>query len=538
MAASLLTRRRNCSLDHMDVSDQSQPPQDAVAHSRPAPFSATREPEEVERLGKPALSEMESFRCANLELQLRLEAQAVELARVNQLLQHQVKERREVESAFHESEERFMAFMNNSPTMAFIKDEHGCYVYGNQRWKSFFGGNAALEKGCNDFDLYPRKIALRMRAEDRQILATGKCAEAVRNHASLDGRIDSWLLFQFPILDPHGRPFIGGIAVDITERKRAAAALKAHDVQQAAIAEFGQRALAGADPQSLLEECAALVSSTLGTELCDIWELQPDGTELILRAGLGWRNGQINRAILRAEPGSQAAFALGRHKPVIIENLAKEKRFKPSPLLLSHGVVSGVSLVIPGVKRPFGTLGAYARKPHRFTRDELHFLQAVANVLAAALERKRTEEALRHSEYTLTDFFDNAPLGLHWLGSDGLILRANKTQLRMLGYKAEDYVGHHISEFHADQASIKEFLRKLHAGETGTHEARLRAQDGSIKHVLIDANVLWDRGRFVHARCFTRDVTDRRQRERQILEISEREQERIGQDLHDELCQY
>ena len=488
-------------------------------------------------MASPLRSDELLFR-ENLELKQRLEEQSAELARANRMLRQEIKERRQIELAFHESEERFMAFMNNSPTMAFIKDERGCYIYGNRRWESFFGEKPAAGKERHDFDLYPAKTAERMREEDRHILATGKCSETIRSHPTADGRFNSWLVIKFPILDPHGRPFIGGIAVDITERKRAAAVLKAHDVQQAAIAEFGQRALAGADPQSLMEDCAALVVATLGVDFCDIWELQEPGKELWLRAGLGWKKGMVGRARMAAEGESQAAFALGQHKPVMMENLGEETRFKPTQLLQNHGVVSGLSLIIPGIKKPFGILGAQARKQRRFNRDEIHFLRAIANVLAAALERKRAEEALRHSENTLADFFDNAPLGLHWLGPDGHILRANKAELRMLGLRAEDYIGHHISEFHADQPFIQDLLKKLRNNETGTHEARLCTKDGSIKHVLIDANVLWENGRFVHARCFTRDVTDRRQRERQILEISEREQQRIGQDLHDDLCQY
>ncbi|MDB6023536.1 MAG: Multi-sensor signal transduction histidine kinase, partial [Pedosphaera sp.] len=434
------------------------------------------------------------LRRANLELQQHLEAQTTQLARADHLLRQEMKERRRIESAFHESEERFMAFMNNSPTMAFIKDEHGRYIYGNERWETFFGGKLAPEKERNDFHLYPRKIAARLRGEDRQILATGKCSETVRNHLAANGRSHSWLVIKFPILDPHGRPFIGGIAVDITERKRAAAALKAHDVQQAAVAEFGQRALAGAAPHTLMEECAILVMATLDLEQCGIWELQPNGAELLLRAGVRWKHGLVGRATLRVVAGSMAAFSLNRRKPVISENLRAEKRFKPSSFLQSHGMVAGVNLVIPGVKKPFGLLTAHSRKPRRFSRDEIHFLRAIANVLAAALERKRAEEALRHSENTLVDFFDNAPLGLHWLGPDGRVLRANKAELRLLGCKAGDYIGHHISEFHADQDFIRTFLKKLHNNEPGTHEARLRTKDGSVKHVLIDANVFWENG--------------------------------------------
>jgi PAS domain S-box-containing protein len=132
-----------------------------------------------------------------------------------------------------------------------------------------------------------------------------------------------------------------------------------------------------------------------------------------------------------------------------------------------------------------------------------------------ALERKTQELAdslamLRRSERELADFFENASVGLHWVGPDGVILRVNQAELDLLGYCREEYVGHHIAEFHVDQDAIADILRRLWAGETlRDYAAKMRCKDGSIKHVLIDSSVMWEDDRFVHTRCFTRDVTDR-----------------------------
>ena len=61
-------------------------------------------------------------------------------------------------------------------------------------------------------------------------------------------------------------------------------------------------------------------------------------------------------------------------------------------------------------------------------------------------EQKRVEKALRRSEQDLSDFFENASTGLHWVGPDGIILRVNRAELDLLGYSREEYVGHHIAE--------------------------------------------------------------------------------------------
>ncbi len=129
-------------------------------------------------------------------------------------------------------------------------------------------------------------------------------------------------------------------------------------------------------------------------------------------------------------------------------------------------------------------------------------------------ERRRVAEKLRRSEEELSDFFDNASVGLHWAGPDGTILRANRAELNMLGYEREEYVGHEIAEFHADPEAANEILSHLARRETLVdYPAQLKSKDGSIRHVLLNSNVLWEGDRFVHTRCFTRDVTDARKLE-------------------------
>ena len=114
-------------------------------------------------------------------------------------------------------------------------------------------------------------------------------------------------------------------------------------------------------------------------------------------------------------------------------------------------------------------------------------------------------------DHALKQCLDHAAEGLHWVGPDGTILWANQTELTLLGYTADEYIGHNIAEFHVDRVTIADILHRLTNGETlRNYEARLRAKDGSIRDVEINSNVLWRDNAFLHTRCFTRDVTDRK----------------------------
>jgi signal transduction histidine kinase len=113
-----------------------------------------------------------------------------------------------------------------------------------------------------------------------------------------------------------------------------------------------------------------------------------------VRVGVGWREGLVG-SVKKAELDPQAVYTLRSGEPVVVEDLDAEQRFGPAPVLREHGVVSAVSVVIPGRDRPFGVLGAYATSFRIFSENDVNFLQAVANVLATAVERTEAEQERR-----------------------------------------------------------------------------------------------------------------------------------------------
>lgn len=120
----------------------------------------------------------------------------------------------------------------------------------------------------------------------------------------------------------------------------------------------------------------------------------------------------------------------------------------------------------------------------------------------------------------LEDFFENAAVGLHIVSADGRILKANKAELQMLGYSPEEYIGQSISSFHVDQTVIEDILTRLGQGEKIDHyPARLRAKDGSIRHVRITSSALFRDGKFVQTRCFTTDVTETVRAEQRLQQV-------------------
>ncbi|HWB71844.1 MAG TPA: EAL domain-containing protein [Egibacteraceae bacterium] len=182
---------------------------------------------------------------------------------------------------------------------------------------------------------------------------------------------------------------------DITWRKQAEDRVRRQADQQAAVAQLGLTALADLSPSTLLDQATALVAEILNVDCCRVLEVLPDADALLLRAGVGWTDELVGTAVVEAGPDTQAGYTLQSRAPVVVEDLATEPRFSDRTLR-EHGLVSGVSVVVGGWEEPFGVLGAHSRRRRMFTRDDVDFLQAVANVLAGAAERRRSEEEARH----------------------------------------------------------------------------------------------------------------------------------------------
>ncbi len=178
---------------------------------------------------------------------------------------------------------------------------------------------------------------------------------------------------------------------DSTRCSRNEAGLKARVHQQALVAELGRRALIGITLDQLMKEAVSLVSSQLAVECCNVLELLPDG-RVLFQAGVGWGEELVGQEATEAQSAIPAAQVLRTQAPVVVEDLGTDGRFPDAALLRQHGVVSSLNVPLYGHERPFGVLGAHTTRRRRFTDEDIYFVQSVANVLSAAIERKWLEQ--------------------------------------------------------------------------------------------------------------------------------------------------
>lgn len=136
------------------------------------------------------------------------------------LYKHQAERKtREALQALEFSEARFQTFMDNSPVIAFIKDEEGRYVYVNRNWHQMFKEPVKDWQGKTDFDFWPEEMARVFRASDLQVLHEGRPFEIQESGKFPVGDFRHWIVHKFPLQGPHGEPLVGGMIMDITRQK-------------------------------------------------------------------------------------------------------------------------------------------------------------------------------------------------------------------------------------------------------------------------------------------------------------------------------
>jgi signal transduction histidine kinase/ActR/RegA family two-component response regulator/HAMP domain-containing protein len=297
----------------------------------------------------------------------------------------------------------------------------------------------------------------------------------------------------------------------VKERERVERTLLNRSFQQTVVAALGQFAMVSDDISALLNQAVMLVAQTLEVEYCHVLELQPGGKFLQLRAGVGWKNECVGRAVIPADRQTEAGFTLTAGEAVAFERLANETRFRGSSLLTDHGVVSGIVVAISGHGQAFGVLGAHTARQRKFTEDEIHFIFSLATVLAMAVERIRTQA----EGQKLAAFTQLNPNPAMELAGDGTITYFNGAALKLAQSVGEDH----------PQAILPANLQDIihHCLETGQSKPNLQTVFGGRTlswsfHPLAGSQVL---------HCYMEDITDRLNLEAQLRQSQKMES--IGQ---------
>src|SRR5690606_33848142 len=136
-------------------------------------------------------------------------------------------DRKRAEEALRHSEHRFTRFMDHLPGLAWIKDVKGRYVYANEAAAQAFAIPRDRLIGMTDDEIFDAETAATFRENDRRALEAPEGIQVIETLRHADGTQHHSIVSKFAIpAEDGGGTLVGGVAIDITERKRAEEALR------------------------------------------------------------------------------------------------------------------------------------------------------------------------------------------------------------------------------------------------------------------------------------------------------------------------
>jgi PAS domain S-box-containing protein len=314
---------------------------------------------------------------------------------------------KQVQQSLRESETRLQTFFENSPSLIFLKDRQGQYLYVNKEFARAFRISEEQTKAKRDDELFSAEQAAAFQANDRQVLEAGVPMEFEEISVQEDGQHTS-IVQKFPLFDAESRIYaLGGIVTDITERKRSEKDLLTLRDELAAeltamtrLHEFSTHLLTIGEFQHLLEE---VLDATIALQIADFGNIQlynPDTEALEIAVQRGFQQDFLEYFENVHDNGAACGRAMELRERVIIEDVEIDSRFAPHRHIAASAGFRAVQAtpLFSGSGDFLGVLSTHFRRPHRPSVRDLRFTDLYATHVAEIIERRRLETARRHVE--------------------------------------------------------------------------------------------------------------------------------------------
>jgi len=489
------------------------------------------------------------------------------------------------DEALRRSEERYRTLFNLGPVAIYSIDTSGVIQEFNRRAAELWGREPALgdtdQRFCGSFKMFRPDGSFMPHAQCPMAeVVSGKITAAHDAEVLIerpDGSRVTVLVNIRPLKNDRGE-VIGAINCfyDITERKKNEELLAEALRQQSALYELMQRRQEADSMHDIYDAALDAIIFALRCDRASI--LLFDKKKLIRFAAWRGLSEKYRKAVEGHLPWKSDAK---NPEPICINDVDLADIPKALRKTIKDEGIHAVAFIpLIANQKLIGKFMTYYNEPHVFTDSELSLSVTIARQLTLGIEQKRGDQALRESEARMRATVEQATAGMAGCNADGRIRFVNQRFCEMLGYDQSELIGKKISDItHPDEVrqNIHLFERTIREGKPYEIEERCVRKDGSILWADVSASAVRDeKGRTKSVVAMVVDITARKKAEAalrqsktlleklvqqrtkalrvanteleneisrrkglegQILEISDREQERLGQELHDGLCQ-
>jgi PAS domain S-box-containing protein len=376
-----------------------------------------------------------------------------------------ISERKKIEDELREAEGRFSAFMENIPGVAFIKDNEGRHLFCNRTLEELISKSRDDWFGKTNKDLFPADIAREFDENDQQVLAADDPSVGIEPVQTKKGT-QYWLVTKFPILGTSGIKYLGGVGIDITEKRKT-------------------------------EEDIIRAKRD--------WENTFDAVQdLIMIVDRGFKIQRVNMAMAE-KLGLTPQTTVGKFCYDVIKCTEEERIKCPHQELLIKGEPQSLEIFEEA-------LGGYYYKSVFPIHESKGIISGSVHLFRDINEQKKIEEALQESEERFRSIMEYSPSVIELYDQDGLQTYVNNAYEKLWGFPAS----HTVDKFNVLQSEeventgLIEYVKRAYGGEvvtvpdykfdsTGTTEAQgkgrvrwlstriypLKDKDGNVENIVI-----------------------------------------------------
>ena len=427
----------------------------------------------------------------------------------------------------HHAEERLnrlSAVVDGMSDGFFTLDNQWCFTFVNTVMAKAIGADGSDLIGKPIWNYLQKDVG----ATARKVYETAKASQKVMRHTLFLPESGMWT-------DNNVYPDKNGLSVfsqDITQRRLTEHRLEQKGRAQTALAQFSAFVFTTEDLPTILARATQTARDILDVEYAIAYEVDTATGDVRVTAD----SGDLPKVVLPHKlsdyrPNGLIHYVMRTGEAIVFSGAEPDSRFALGPILVDHGVKSGIMLA-PAFHGAVNLFSVFSRRVRVFDADEVEFVRALSYMVAAVVERDRVLDRLGLRERALEAVTQGIIItAMESADSAAPVIYANSAFAAMTGYPLEEVVGRSSYAFMSPDADpvVAAEAREAAAGRGHLrYEILAIRKDGTTFLNRYTASPVPDRdGRLTRYVTVNEDITDERRRDDRLAEMQKMES--VGQ---------
>jgi PAS domain S-box-containing protein len=445
----------------------------------------------------------------------------------NEQLEREIAKRQQAEEDLREMQGFLASLLEHAPISIYIASTDGRLRLVNRAWEEFHGLSRENAIGRQLEQIYPAEVARRYIESNQRVVDAAAPIVTEEIGDAPDGR-HYFHTVKFPLRDPSGEiEAVGGVSVDVTERKQAEQALRKRNLDLELLNRAAHAFSSTLDLDQVLATVLEEIRSALGVAACSVWLIDRDEGDLVCRQATGTERDVVRG--WRLAPGQGIVGWVVRHGEslVVPDTRTDERHVRAVDREIGLELRSILSVPLRVTQGVMGAIQVLDTQVGRFTAADLALVEPLAATAAVAIENARLYEEADKLRAFNENIVQSVKEGIVLMDADGNIAFINPQGAALMDYTPEEMIGRPWKAFiAADELGPADAeFAKLAWDIPSQVEMAGRHRQGHGIPIIVSAVPLFEGGRFSGVLAAFMDITERKraeeERERLIAELKE-----------------